>query len=736
MALTNEGMARGPVKTYEDLRATIADSGRAYDEEKIQRAYALAERAHKGQLRLSGESYISHPLAVACLVVDLGLDTDSVEDTDTTLDDVKAQFGADVALLVDGVTKLGRIKFSSVEEQQAENLRKMLMAMSHDVRVMLIKLCDRLHNMRTGDSWPEQKRRDKALETMEVYAPIAHRLGMANVKEELEDRSLQYLDPVGYDEIRAYLAKNGAAEDFIANIADKIKERLAENGMAGCTIKKRVKSVYGIYRKMYIQNRTFAEIYDVYAVRIILDTVAECYNALGVIHDMYHPIPSRFKDYISTPKPNMYQSLHTTVIGHEGIPFEVQIRTWEMDQTAEYGVAAHWKYKAGLGGKAEKLDDRVAWVRQLLESQRDSDDAGDLLREIKSELLPEEVFAFTPKGDVINLPAGATAIDFAYAIHSAVGNRMVGAKVDGRIVPIDHKVNTGEIIEVLTGPQDKGPSRDWLNIVVTSEARNKIRNWFKKERKEENIAEGRAALERELRRNLITIPAEEYDAFMTDMARRMRLNTPEELYAAIGYGGISSLKVIGRIREDIQRILHQHQVERQAEVPVEGHPEVTRPAVPKRTHSEKGIIVEGLSNCLVKFSKCCTPVPGDDIVGFITKGYGVSVHRRDCPNADPARRSPNEKGRWIKVSWADDVEGTFRTTLQVVAKDRINLIMDISTVLSSTKTHVGSLNARSTPDGFALITLDTDISSSDQLKTVMRRIEQISGVMRVTRPAG
>ncbi|MFQ9900638.1 MAG: RelA/SpoT family protein [Ruthenibacterium sp.] len=489
MALTNEGMARGPVKTYEDLRATIADSGRAYDEEKIQRAYALAERAHKGQLRLSGESYISHPLAVACLVVDLGLDTDSVvaallhdsvEDTDTTLDDVKAQFGADVALLVDGVTKLGRIKFSSVEEQQAENLRKMLMAMSHDVRVMLIKLCDRLHNMRTGDSWPEQKRRDKALETMEVYAPIAHRLGMANVKEELEDRSLQYLDPVGYDEIRAYLAKNGAAEDFIANIADKIKERLAENGMAGCTIKKRVKSVYGIYRKMYIQNRTFAEIYDVYAVRIILDTVAECYNALGVIHDMYHPIPSRFKDYISTPKPNMYQSLHTTVIGHEGIPFEVQIRTWEMDQTAEYGVAAHWKYKAGLGGKAEKLDDRVAWVRQLLESQRDSDDAGDLLREIKSELLPEEVFAFTPKGDVINLPAGATAIDFAYAIHSAVGNRMVGAKVDGRIVPIDHKVNTGEIIEVLTGPQDKGPSRDWLNIVVTSEAQQKIRNWFKK----------------------------------------------------------------------------------------------------------------------------------------------------------------------------------------------------------------------------------------------------------------
>ncbi|MEG0485642.1 MAG: RelA/SpoT family protein, partial [Oscillospiraceae bacterium] len=394
------------------------------------------------------------------------------------------------------------------EEQQAENLRKMLLAMSHDIRVMLIKLCDRLHNMRTSDAWPEQKRRDKALETMEVYAPIAHRLGMSNIKEELEDRSLRHLDPVAYADIEQHLKSEGG-EGFVSGIAERISERLSENGMEDFTIKKRIKSVYGIYRKLYMQNRDFEEIYDVYAVRIILNTVGECYNALGVIHDMYHPIPSRFKDYISTPKPNMYQSLHTTVIGHEGIPFEVQIRTWEMDQTAEYGVAAHWKYKAGINN-SDKLEERIAWVRQLLESQRDSEDAGDLLRDIKSELLPEEVFVFTPKGDVINLPARATVIDFAYAIHSAVGNRMVGAKVNGRIVPIDHKVVTGEIIEVITGPKDKGPSRDWLSIVTTSEARNKIRNWFKKERKEENIIEGKAALEKELRRNLITISEPKY----------------------------------------------------------------------------------------------------------------------------------------------------------------------------------------------------------------------------------
>ena len=716
------------VKTYEDLKQAIVDSGRPYDHDAIERAYLMAEKAHAGQKRLSGELYVSHPIAVACLVVDLGLDTNSViaallhdvvEDTDITSDDVRAAFGSDVALLVDGVTKLTQMTFSSVEEQQAENLRKMLLAMSHDVRVMLIKLCDRLHNMRTGDGWPEQKRRDKALETMEVYAPIAHRLGMSNVKEELEDRSLRYLDPVGYQDINDALTKNGAADSFIAGIAEKIRERLAELGMGDCTIKKRVKSVYGIYRKMYMQNRSFEEIYDVYAVRIILNTVGECYNALGVIHDMYHPIPSRFKDYISTPKPNLYKSLHTTVIGHEGIPFEVQIRTWEMDQTAEYGVAAHWKYKAGVSAK-DKLDDRIAWVRQLLESQRESDDAGDLLHEIKSELLPEDVFAFTPRGDVINLPAGATAIDFAYAIHSAVGNRMVGAKANGRIVPIDHKVATGEIIEVITGPQDKGPSRDWLNIVATSEARNKIRNWFKKERKEENIAEGKAALEKELRRNLVTIPAEKYDAFMADLARRQRLNTPEELYAAIGYGGLQLSRLMIKIKDEYARLLKEKDPAEVLSVPIKKH------------KASEGVIVEGLDNCVVKFAKCCNPLPGDDIIGFITRGFGVSIHKRSCPNASSGLLG-EEAPRWVSARWADSVKESFKSSLEISAMDRDGLMADVAVLIAEMHLPCYAISARQLPDGRATMTLTIGVNNTEHLNTVISRLRKIKSITNINR---
>lgn len=716
------------VKTYEDLKQAIVDSGRPYDHDAIERAYLMAEKAHAGQKRLSGELYVSHPIAVACLVVDLGLDTNSViaallhdvvEDTDITSDDVRAAFGSDVALLVDGVTKLTQMTFSSVEEQQAENLRKMLLAMSHDVRVMLIKLCDRLHNMRTGDGWPEQKRRDKALETMEVYAPIAHRLGMSNVKEELEDRSLRYLDPVGYQDINDALTKNGAADSFIAGIAEKIRERLAELGMGDCTIKKRVKSVYGIYRKMYMQNRSFEEIYDVYAVRIILNTVGECYNALGVIHDMYHPIPSRFKDYISTPKPNLYKSLHTTVIGHEGIPFEVQIRTWEMDQTAEYGVAAHWKYKAGVSAK-DKLDDRIAWVRQLLESQRESDDAGDLLHEIKSELLPEDVFAFTPRGDVINLPAGATAIDFAYAIHSAVGNRMVGAKANGRIVPIDHKVVTGEIIEVITGPQDKGPSRDWLNTVATSEARNKIRNWFKKERKEENIAEGKAALEKELRRNLVTIPAEKYDAFMADLARRQRLNTPEELYAAIGYGGLQLSRLMIKIKDEYARLLKEKDPAEVLSVPIKKH------------KASEGVIVEGLDNCVVKFAKCCNPLPGDNIIGFITRGFGVSIHKRSCPNASSGLLG-EEAPRWVSARWADSVKESFKSSLEISAMDRDGLMADVAVLIAEMHLPCYAISARQLPDGRATMTLTIGVNNTEHLNTVISRLRKIKSITTINR---
>ncbi len=716
------------VMTYEELVKVIEDSGRPYNMEMLRKAYETAAKAHGNQRRRSGEPYISHPLSVAALLVEMGMDSESVaaallhdvvEDTNVKLDSLKSEFGPDVAHLVDGVTKLTRISFSSVEEQQAENLRKMLLAMSQDVRVMLVKLCDRLHNMRTADAWPPQKRRDKALETMEVYAPIAHRLGISNIKEELEDLSLRYLDPIGYEEISTMLGKNGGAQQFITGISDKIRERLAENGMTKCTIKKRIKSVYGIYRKMFVQNRSFEEIYDVYAVRIILDTVAECYNALGVIHDMYHPLPNRFKDYISTPKPNMYQSLHTTVIGHEGIPFEVQIRTWEMDHMAEYGVAAHWKYKAGVqgGSKTARLEERLAWVRQLLESQRDSDDAGDLLRDMKSDLLPEEVFAFTPKGDVINLPAGATAIDFAYAIHSAVGNRMIGAKVNSRIVPIDHKVVTGEIIEIITGPADKGPSRDWLNIVATSEAKNKIRNWFKKERKEENIAEGKAALEKELRRNLISIPEADYDAFMAEIARRQRMNTVDEMYAAIGYGGLQLSRLMMRIKEEYNRMMKEKDPKVAFQIPV------------KKQKNTDGVIVEGLDNCLVKFAKCCNPLPGDKIIGFITRGYGVSIHKRDCINV----RADGSDPRWVQARWDDGVKESFKSTLEISAMDRSGLFTDVSALLGDMRIPIFAINARQTTDGRATMTVTIGITNIEHLNSVIQRLRKVKDVTGVNR---
>ncbi|WP_294528132.1 bifunctional (p)ppGpp synthetase/guanosine-3',5'-bis(diphosphate) 3'-pyrophosphohydrolase [uncultured Allofournierella sp.] len=718
---------------YDDLKQMVLESGRPYDMEMLDKAYQLAVRAHDGQFRRSGEPYICHPLHVAMLLVDLGMDTESlaaalmhdvVEDTSVTLDELESQFGADVAHMVDGVTKLTKIKFSSVEEQQAENLRKMLMAMSQDVRVMIIKLCDRLHNMRTGDAWPEQKRRDKALETMEVYAPIAHRLGISNIKEELEDRSLRYLDPVGYQNIKDLLAENGGRE-FVTNIAEVIRERLAENGMPEAIMKSRVKSVYGIYRKMFMQNRDFEEIYDVYAVRIILDTVAECYNALGVIHDMYHPLPNRFKDYISTPKPNGYQSLHTTVIGHEGIPFEVQIRTREMDQMAEYGVAAHWKYKAGIqSGGSDRLEERLAWVRQLLESQRENEDAGSLLQDIKGDLLPEEVFAFTPKGDVINLPAGATAIDFAYAIHSAVGNRMIGAKVNSRIVPIDHKVVTGEIIEIITGPADKGPSRDWLKIVTTSEARNKIRNWFKKERREENIQEGRAALEREMRRNLITVPDDKWDEFMAEIARRQRLNSADEMYAALGYGGLQISRLMGKIKDEYGKLKagDEKAANQMADIPL------------KKYKGSDGVVVEGIDNCPVKFAKCCSPLPGDEIVGFITRGFGVSIHKKDCQNAQASMNDPENRGRWVRAYWEDTKQENYKATLELTAMDRSGLVGDVAMALTELRVPVYAMSARAVDNGRASMSLTIGIASTEHLNSVLaklRRVKDVVSVMRV-----
>ena len=720
---------RPEIVTWDKLCEAIKASGRAYDTDMIEKAYNLANDAHKGVCRRSGEPYICHPLAVARLVLDLGMDSESiaaallhdvVEDTPTTLDDLTAQFGSEVAQMVDGVTKLTKIQFSNIEELQAENLRKMLLAMSRDVRVMIIKLCDRLHNMRTGDAWPEQKRRDKARETMEVYAPIANRLGILNVKEELEDRSLHYLDPVGYEEISKMLSER-AGEEFLARVSSVIELRLKESGIEGATIKRRVKSIYGIYRKTIMQNKSFDEIYDIYAVRVILDTLAECYSTLGLIHDMYHPLPNRFKDYISTPKPNGYQSLHTTVIGHEGIPFEVQIRTRAMDEQAEYGVAAHWKYKEGLGGH-DKLDERLAWVSQLLENQRVSEDSGNLLHDLKSDLLPEEVFAFTPKGDVINLPTGATCIDFAYAIHSAVGNRMVGCKVNNRMVPIDHIVSTGEIIEVILGPADKGPSRDWLKIVRTSEAKSKIRNWFKKMRREENIQEGRDTLARELRREMIFIPDDELDEFIGSCCRRLRQNNAEELYAAIGYGGITIANCLPKLKEEWQK--------RKSE---EGRNEQLARVDLSKVHATDGVVVEGFDNTPIKFAKCCSPLPGDPIVGFITRGFGVSIHKQSCANAISSMKDPTNAPRWVKAYWADSVKDSYKAGLEIIALNRNELLQDVLAALADIRVPIYALNARQVENNCAVVSLTIGINNTEHLNRVVARLSKVKDVLKVTR---
>ena len=718
--------------TYEALRHDLIASGRAYDFDMIDRAYQLASAAHATQFRRSGEPYICHPISVAQLLVELGMDSESVaaalmhdvaEDTPVTIDEIRQKFGSEVALLVDGVTKLTQIKFSNVEDRKAENLRKMLLAMSQDVRVMIIKLCDRLHNMRTGDAWPEQKRRDKALETMEVYAPIAHRLGISNIKEELEDRSLQYLDPVGYNMIRSLLNKHG--DDFLNDICATIQEHLEQNGIHGATIRHRVKSIYGIYRKMYMQNKDFEEIYDIYAVRIIIDTVAECYTALGLIHDMYHPLPNRFKDYISTPKPNGYQSLHTTVIGHEGIPFEVQIRTRTMDEQAEYGVAAHWKYKEGLEGH-DKLDERLAWVSQLLENQRVSEDSGNLLHDLKSDLLPEEVFAFTPKGDVINLPAGANCIDFAYAIHSAVGNRMVGCKVNNRIVPIDHVVATGEIIEVILGPADKGPSRDWLKIVRTSEAKSKIRNWFKKMRREENIQQGRDALAKELRREMIFIPDDQLDDFVGSCSRRLRQNNAEEIYAAIGYGGMTIANCLPKLKEEWQKLKAAEAAENKS---VEDLPKVDL----SRVHATDGVVVEGFDNTPIKFAKCCSPLPGDPIVGFITRGFGVSIHKQSCANAMSSMKDPSNAPRWVKAYWADSVKDSYKAGLEIIALNRNELLSDVLAALADIRVPIYAMNARQVENNCAVISLTIGINNTEHLNRVVARLSKVKDVLKVTR---
>ena len=706
----------------------------------LDRAYRRAVIQHSAQRRKSGEPYIIHPLAVSQILADLGMGPivvaagllhDTVEDTDYTLDQCRAEFGDTVAGLVDGVTKLSQLEVG--DSAQAETIRKLVVAMSRDVRTLVVKLADRVHNARTWRYVKQSNAQKKARETLDVYAPLANRLGMNAIKTELEELSFKVLYPKIYNEIVVLVARRAGQRDvYLKQILAEINEDLDEQHIKAY-VTGRPKDYFSIYQKMIVRGHDFANIYDLVGVRIIVDTIQDCYAALGAVHARWNPVPGRFKDYIAMPKLNMYQSLHTTVVGESGIPFEVQIRTREMHEIAEYGVAAHWKYKQNGQGAGDERS--YEWVRRLLENQEDAD-AEDFIHSLKVDMFADEVFVFTPNGDVINLPAGATPIDFAYTIHSAVGNHMTGAKVNGRIVQFDYHLRNGDVVEVMTSRSAHGPSRDWVKIARSSNARSKIRQWFKREKRDENIVNGRQSFETELKRTGVTLKELTNEENLPSVLKKLCYNSLDDMYAAIGYGGVSALKVMGRLREDIQRILHQHQTERQAEVPLADQPQQTRPAVPQRLKGEQGIVVEGLTNCLVKFSKCCTPVPGDEIVGFITRGYGISVHRADCPNADPARRKPEEAGRWIKVSWGGNTRESYRTTLEVVAKDRLNLIVDISTVLSSTKTHVSSLNARSTPDGFALITLDTDVADSQQLQTVMRRIEQISGVMRVTRPAG
>ncbi len=722
-------------KLYADLRAKVAAIHNENELEVIDKAFAVAKECHGEQRRRSGEPYIIHPIAVADILVDLGMDWQSivaallhdvVEDTEYTIEQLKAEFGGEVAVLVDGVTKLGQVQLNSrdsKEQAQAENVRKMLLAMSKDIRVIIVKLADRLHNMRTLEYVAPQKQRDKALETLEIFAPISHRLGIRWVKEELEDRAIRFLDPVAYEQIEKSLKEsNRSDENFIENTKAKILERVQQI-VPNAQISGRIKSVHGIYRKMYMQGKQFDQIFDIYAVRIIVDSVIDCYNCLGIIHDMYNPLPNRFKDYISTPKPNMYQSLHTTVISKEGVTFEVQIRTWEMHHTAEFGIAAHWKYKSGVTGGKKSFDDRLQWIRQMLEAQQETGDAREIVSSIKTDLITDEVFVYTPKGDVINVPQGSTVIDFAYAIHSAVGNKMTGAKVDGRIVPIDYVIKTGEIVEILTSSQQgKGPSRDWLNIVKTNQARSKIRAWFKKEKREENIAEGKAEVEREFRRNYIRLSEEDYNKFIKKLAERQRMDNLDDFYAAIGYGGLSINRLMPYIKEEYQKNYDKHREEIKV-LPIQK---------PNKKNDE-GVTVEGIDNCLIKFSQCCNPLPGDEIIGFITRGHGVSIHKKNCTNVPKDIRNCAEPARWVNAYWNKNVKEEYKATLQITCLSRIGLMAEIAMAVANMRVNIVNISTHDMRDGRTIVELTVNVSGVDHLKNLITKIEKIDGILSVER---
>ena len=697
----------------------------------IDRAVDYANQKHKVQKRKDGSPYIIHPLAVAQIVAEMGLDCDAIlgallhdciEDTDASHEDIEKIFGPTVAELVEGVTKLTRANFSSSEQAQMENLRKMFMAMSKDIRVVLIKIADRLHNMRTMQYQTPEKQIQKCRETMDVYAPLAHRLGMQKIKWELEDTALRYLAPMEYNEIMSYLqAHKEKDEAFMRTIQDKITQRLTSVGIHNTTYG-RIKHVYSIYRKMLAQGKTIDELYDIYAFRVIVDTIPDCYNVLGHVHDLFSLVPGRFKDYISTPKPNMYQSLHTTVIGSQGIPFEVQIRTWQMHETAEYGIAAHGKYKQGTGTGTEK---DFEWVRRLLESQQDSD-AEEFVQSMKIDMFDDEVFVYTPKGRIVSLPAGSTPIDFAYAIHSGVGNSMIGAKVNNRIANIDTTLKNGDIVEVLTSKSAKGPSRDWLTICKSNQARTKIKQWFKKEKREENIVHGKASFESEMKRVGLPLTAATDPELEGQLLKKLSFDTWDDMFAAIGYGGLTAAKAVGRIRDDINKALKQQTAEKLPQSPLRFRPDSE--AVIQNRHAVNGVIVEDIDSCMIKFAKCCTPVPGDPIVGFITKGFGVSIHRADCPNAQN-REDPRQAARWVRVRWATQEEQPFETTLELDCITRDGLILDVAMVLSTARVRVKEMSGKDLPGGRSAITIRFEVKDVAELESVRTKLLNIRDVV-------
>ncbi len=740
--MLNEGSVHTNIDRLLDI---LKATGKKYDIDKITRAYQYANELHAGQYRVSGEAYISHPVAVAEIVAGLELDTDSicaallhdtVEDCSdrTDLREVEKKFGAEVALLVDGLTKIVTLKVEDKEEAHIENLRKMLLAMAKDVRVIFIKLCDRLHNMRTLGVKPDSKRRITALETMQVYAPLAHRLGMQRLKQELENLGLQYLDPIGYTEVQSHIeGKYGENLGFIENIRAIVDSKMRENNIH-FTLEGRIKSVYSIYKKMYNQNKSFDQIYDFYALRIIVDTELECYTALGLIHEMFNSIPGRFKDYISTPKPNMYRSLHTTVIGRDGIPFEVQIRTWEMHHVAEYGIAAHWKYKSGASSK-EEMDRKLEWISRLIETEDEQRDPEEFMNALKTDIFHDEVFVFTPKGDVIALPSGANVIDFAYAIHSAVGDKMIGGKINGMIVPIDRTLENGEIVEILTSSSSKGPSRDWLNIVKTSAARSKIRSWFKKEKRADNIVIGKSSVDAEIKKLCKNATEAQKESVANSLSLRLGFSCAEDLYNAIGYGGVMISKFAVRLQEECEK--HIKPVVEDTAAAVQ-KPEQIVVAKPRNVKSNSGIIVDGEAGCMVKFAKCCNPLPGDSVIGFVTKGFGISIHKIDCPNVLQGRNNPENADRWKEAHWeAREEQGVgnsiYEALLQIHVDDRIGMLADITAVLADMRVSILQVGVTGRNDGSSIINIKVGCRNIDHCNSIVSRLRGLNGVDNILR---